>query len=164
MDGFVWVSVSSLFLSLKSCIADPDFYCFNFLRQIYLSPCQINGFCHRNLCDFVPCGDLASQVCAGWFGKLNPRPCLAMLAGNNKNWKKQRPNNHEDLTRKYSSKRKKVHKRHTTHTPRQHIPSKIRARVYFCRFGDLHLLASSSDAPSAPGLQPYNSDCNLIRL
>lgn len=78
MDGFVWVPVSSLVLSLKSCFADPDFYCFNFLRQIYLNPCQINGFCHRNLCDFVPCGDLASQVCGGWFGKLNPRPCLTM--------------------------------------------------------------------------------------
>lgn len=102
MDGFVWVPVSSLVLSLKSCIADPDFYCFNFLRQIYLNPCQINGVCHRNLCDFVPCGDLASQVCGGWFGKLNPRPCLAVWRGkgcNNKNWKEQRPNNQKNLNK-----------------------------------------------------------------
>lgn len=127
MDGFVWVPVSSLVLSLKSCIVDPNFCCFNFLRQIYLNPCQINGFCHRNLCDFVPCGDLASQVCGGWFGKLNPRPCLTMLGENQKNWKEQRPNNQKSLNKNCSS---NLHaKPKTMHTPREHIQSHIHAHM-----------------------------------
>lgn len=127
VDGFVWVPVSSLVLSLKSCTADPDFYCFNFLRQIYLSPCQISGFCHRNLCDFVPCGDLASQVCGGWFGKLNPRPCLTMWrgGGNNKNWKEQRLNNQKNLNKNCSS---NLHpKPRTIYIPREQVQSHIHA-------------------------------------
>lgn len=163
MDGFVWVPVSSLFLSLKSCIADPDFYCFNFWRHIYLSPCQTNGFCHRNLCDFVPCGDLASQVCGGWFGSTEPGALFGYVRVATIKTEKSRGLTIMKTNRKHSRNRKFTWEADSTYSQRAHPFWNMYTHGFLWVQGSPSASMQTAVC-SGPGLQPRNADCDFMSV